>query len=229
MITVDRVSKSFRMKGGAQSVLRDLSFEVPAGSHFGILGGKGSGKSTILKLIGGLDHPDKGKVRCRGTVSWPFGQMRFERSMSARQNIRFLCRILGERDHDRVYHELRELTGFDAQFSLPVERMKAMEQRMLTCALSLVFDFDITLLDGRPVFQTFDNAEAFQARFSEQMKRSTVVATADDPAKLLRSCRYFLVLDGLSGRMYDKRPEAIEAFRAINNIPAPEGDDGNDG
>jgi capsular polysaccharide transport system ATP-binding protein len=229
MILADRISKSFSMKGGRRAVLRDLSFEVQAGSHFAILGGKGSGKSTILNLIGGLDHPDKGRIRCRGTVSWPFGQMRFERSMSVNQNIRFLCRVLGERDFDRVRHEVCEMTGFDTQLSAPHEQLRPIEQRSLTHALSLTFDFDVMLLDGRPIFHQLGNPEAFRQKFDEKISRSTVVMTAENPEAIMKSCRNILVLDGQSGRLYDKKTEAIEAFCALNNVPASQGDDRGNG
>jgi capsular polysaccharide transport system ATP-binding protein len=229
MITADRISKSFSMKGGRRSVLRDLSFEVEAGSHLAILGAKGSGKSTILNLIGGLDHPDKGRIRCQGTVSWPFGQMRFEKSMSVSQNIRFLCRVLGERDFDRVMHDIREMTGFDAQLRLPHEQLRPPEHRELTHALSLAFDFDIMLFEGRPMFLQFGNPEAYREKFAEKIDRATVVMTADEPDKILKSCRYFLVLDGQTGRLYDKKTEAIEAYRALNNVPASQDDDRDNG
>ena len=229
MIFADGISKSFSVKGGRRSVLRDLSFEVPAGAHFAILGGKGSGKTSLLKLIGGLDHPDRGRIRCRGTVSWIFAQMRFEKAMSINQNMRFLCRVLGEPDFDRVADEVRALTGFDEQLKAPVDRLRPIQNRQLTCALSLCFDFDILLLDSRPVFFNLENAEAYREKFEERMARSTVVLATDNPQEIAKSFRYFLVLGGKSGRMYDKRGEAVKAFREINNIPAPDEGDGNTG
>ena len=53
-----QVSKSF----GAKQVLRDVSFEVPAGEALCILGRSGTGKSVTLKLIISLLKPDEGKI-----------------------------------------------------------------------------------------------------------------------------------------------------------------------
>jgi phospholipid/cholesterol/gamma-HCH transport system ATP-binding protein len=57
-VRLDGVSKAF----GERHVLQDVSFEVPAGCGFVILGRSGTGKSVTLRHIIGLVRPDKGKV-----------------------------------------------------------------------------------------------------------------------------------------------------------------------
>jgi phospholipid/cholesterol/gamma-HCH transport system ATP-binding protein len=57
-VRLEGVSKSF----GEKHVLQDVSFEVPAGCGFVILGRSGTGKSVTLKHIIGLIHPDAGRV-----------------------------------------------------------------------------------------------------------------------------------------------------------------------
>jgi phospholipid/cholesterol/gamma-HCH transport system ATP-binding protein len=57
-VRFDRVSKRF----GTRTVLDDLSFEVPAGSAFCLLGRSGTGKSVTLRHIVGLVRPDRGHV-----------------------------------------------------------------------------------------------------------------------------------------------------------------------
>ena len=51
---------------GSSSVLRDVSLSISAGEHVSIVGGSGSGKSTIAKLIIGLLLPTRGQVRING-------------------------------------------------------------------------------------------------------------------------------------------------------------------
>ena len=51
---------------GGRRILTDISFEVPAGETKVILGGSGSGKTTILRLILGLFRPDRGSVTVDG-------------------------------------------------------------------------------------------------------------------------------------------------------------------
>lgn len=58
VVRVEHVSKAF----GARPVLKDVSFEVPAGRGAVILGRSGTGKSVMLKHIVALTRPDKGRV-----------------------------------------------------------------------------------------------------------------------------------------------------------------------
>lgn len=62
MITLNRVDLTL----GDRRILADVSFDVPAGETKVILGGSGSGKTTILRLILGLFRPDHGSVAIDG-------------------------------------------------------------------------------------------------------------------------------------------------------------------
>jgi len=66
MISFDRVSKSF----AKQDILLDCSFQVNAGERVGIIGANGSGKSTVFKLLLGLEHPDQGQISSPKTFAW---------------------------------------------------------------------------------------------------------------------------------------------------------------
>ncbi len=57
-VVFDQVSKAF----GSKQVLRNISFEVPAGKALCILGRSGTGKSVTLKLLMSLIKPDQGKI-----------------------------------------------------------------------------------------------------------------------------------------------------------------------
>ena len=59
------ITKSF----GGRSILRGADLDVEAGSRIGILGPNGGGKSTLMRILAGLDEPDAGTVtRRRGLV-----------------------------------------------------------------------------------------------------------------------------------------------------------------
>jgi len=58
LLTVESVSHGFR----GLSVLRDVSFEVPAQSITGLIGPNGAGKSTLFNIISGFLSPDRGRL-----------------------------------------------------------------------------------------------------------------------------------------------------------------------
>ncbi|HEY9068374.1 MAG TPA: ABC transporter ATP-binding protein [Burkholderiaceae bacterium] len=62
MLKLTQVSKRF----GGLSVLQDVSFEVPAGSVFGLIGPNGAGKTTVFNLITGLLAPSGGQIEFDG-------------------------------------------------------------------------------------------------------------------------------------------------------------------
>src|SRR5689334_18918666 len=60
--SVQNISKSF----GETSVLNNVTFDVAKGESLVLLGASGSGKTTILRIIAGLEQPDSGKVFLQG-------------------------------------------------------------------------------------------------------------------------------------------------------------------
>lgn len=66
MLTLDNVSKSYRMADALLPVLSAADMELHGGDFAVVLGPSGSGKSTLLNIIGCLDSPDGGTVTIDG-------------------------------------------------------------------------------------------------------------------------------------------------------------------
>lgn len=64
---------TFRYPGARQPALREVTLEVPEGSHIVVLGPNGSGKSTLLRVMLGRRHPQAGQVFFAGrpVEAWP--------------------------------------------------------------------------------------------------------------------------------------------------------------
>jgi putative ABC transport system ATP-binding protein len=67
MVAVRGVSRSFGSGAGAVHALRDVGFDVAPGTHDALVSRSGSGKTTRLNVVGGLDPPDAGTVVVDGT------------------------------------------------------------------------------------------------------------------------------------------------------------------
>jgi putative ABC transport system ATP-binding protein len=67
MLKVQRLTKTYDGAGGRElTVLKDVTFELAAGSSVAIVGPSGSGKTTLLGLCAGLDQPSSGTVTLAG-------------------------------------------------------------------------------------------------------------------------------------------------------------------
>ncbi len=66
LIRVSGLRKSFETGDGTIEVLRGLDFEIHPGECLAIVGSSGVGKSTLLHILGALDHPTSGSVEFRG-------------------------------------------------------------------------------------------------------------------------------------------------------------------
>ena len=77
LLEVDNVSKEYRIPGQPPiKVLDGVSFTVDAGERVAITGRSGAGKTTLLNILGGLDRPTSGKVRCTKNVGFVFQSFR---------------------------------------------------------------------------------------------------------------------------------------------------------
>lgn len=70
MIQLRHIYKAF----GTQQVLEDISLDIQTGSRFCILGGSGSGKSVLVKLILGLEEIDQGEIFIQNQTSHDFSR-----------------------------------------------------------------------------------------------------------------------------------------------------------
>jgi ABC-type sulfate/molybdate transport systems ATPase subunit len=64
--SVRHLSKAY----GESAVLEDISFDVAEGESLVLLGASGSGKTTILRIVAGLDQPDKGRNCRHESAAW---------------------------------------------------------------------------------------------------------------------------------------------------------------
>src|SRR3546814_12995026 len=78
------------------SALDDVSFAVPRGSFYGIVGRNGSGKSTMLKCLAGIYRTDKGRIYVDGRLS-TFIELGvgFNPDLAARDNVLLTAAMMG--------------------------------------------------------------------------------------------------------------------------------------
>ena len=68
MISINKLSKSYKDKSGSQQVFKNLSYEFESNGVYSILGSSGSGKTTFLKCLAGLEMINSGSVKLNGKI-----------------------------------------------------------------------------------------------------------------------------------------------------------------
>lgn len=66
VLSAENLSREFKDGSRSVAVLQNINFSVQAGETLSIVGASGSGKSTFLHLLGGLDKPTSGSVTLMG-------------------------------------------------------------------------------------------------------------------------------------------------------------------
>ena len=135
-VEIDHVTKTF----GPHTAVDDLCLEVPEGCIYGFLGPNGSGKTTTLRMIMRILHPDRGRLRVLGSddldaatdrVGYLPEERGLYRQMTVRAALRFYAELKGCRDSRAVIDDWLERFGLAAWAGRKVEALsKGMSQKV---------------------------------------------------------------------------------------------------
>jgi len=130
--------------------LTDLSFAVPKGSTFGVIGRNGSGKSTALKVVAGITKPTSGSVRVQGRVSALIELgAGFHPEISGRENIFINGIMLGlsKREIQRRFDDIVEFAELREFIDAPVKTYSSGMYMRLGFAVAIHVDPEVLLVD----------------------------------------------------------------------------------
>ena len=165
-VQLKQVYKSYREGQTVHGILKDVSVAFPAQRFSLILGKSGSGKSTILNLIGGIDTPDSGVVLLdeRNITSLPD----LERTLVRRREIGFIFQffnliptltvlenvcLIGDLDRkprkqiEAQAQEILTRVGLQDRFDTKPDRLSGGEQQRVAIARALTHNPELILAD----------------------------------------------------------------------------------
>ncbi|MDP4033685.1 MAG: ATP-binding cassette domain-containing protein [Pseudorhodobacter sp.] len=201
MIEFENVSKSFWTGKQHKVILEHASFRIELGNSLGILARNGTGKTTIINMMAGLEKPDEGHVLRTSRISFPLGFMGgVIGKHTGTENARYIARLYGL-DPDYVESFCRWLCGIDEYFDMPVGTYSAGMRSRFSFALMLALEFDIYLIDeGMPSSTDVAFNRKAGAILRERLTRATVVMVSHQAQTLEKFCRSAAVLR--DGKMY---------------------------
>jgi ABC-type polysaccharide/polyol phosphate transport system ATPase subunit len=189
---------------GTFAAVRNVSFKVPKGTTYGIIGRNGSGKSTMLKLVAGITKPTEGTVTVAGRISALIELgAGFHPEISGRENVFINGIMLGlsKREISRRFDEIVEFAELQDFIDAPVKTYSSGMYVRLGFAVAINVDPDVLLVDE--VLAVGDEAFTHKCldKFAEFKRRGKTILLVTHSLNLVEKfCDDVLWLDGGSAR-----------------------------
>ena len=154
-IRFDAVTRRY----GSVTAIDQLSFDVRDGEMFGLIGPDGAGKTTTIRLAGGLLRPDAGSIRIfgrdpvadhraiTGDVGYLSQRFSLYGDLTIDENIAFFAEIHGVRSYAGARDRLLEMTQLTPFRSRRADRLSGGMKQKLALACTLVHEPRLLLLD----------------------------------------------------------------------------------
>ena len=197
IISLKSVRYAYRNKYQTVQALEDINCSFEQGVMYAIVGKSGSGKSTMLSLMAGLDLPDEGDVIFQGTSTRTLNLDTFRRNdaamiyqsfrlfplMTALENVMYPMELHGVRPRDakkRAEEYIKSVDLTDVVFNRFPSMLSGGEQQRIAIARALAMDTNIILADeptGNLDSTTSRNIMALLAQLAHERNYCVVVVT----------------------------------------------------
>lgn len=204
VVSLHKVTKTYSRGGTEVSVIRDLSFVIPAGTFLAIMGPSGSGKSTLLNVMAGIDRPTSGSVVVAGTrldhmsegamarwrarhIGYVFQTYNLIPVLTAAENVELPLALTHLTRRERAEHvktALRLVGLADRMDHYPRQLSGGQEQRV-GVARAIVSDPTMILADeptGNLDRESADDILTLLARLNRELGKTIVMVTHDPRA-----------------------------------------------
>lgn len=218
IVQIERVTKTF----GSQIAVNDLSLSVPRGSIYGFIGPNGSGKTTTLRMIMRIYHPDQGagRIRVLGEESFQaandrIGYLPEERGlykkMKVKEILHFYAELKGRRESKQAVAQWLERLGLGDAGDKKVEALsKGMAQKVQFIS-AIIAEPELVILDEP--FTGLDpvNTDVLrEAVLDLRRNGATVIFSTHDMSVAQDMCDFiFMIFRG--NKVLDGTLESIQA------------------
>ena len=218
MIKLENISKSYKLKNKNFTIFRDLNLTINDGESIALLGRNGVGKSTLLRLIGGVEQPDKGKIFKNCKISWPVGMSGvFQGSLSGRENTIFACKLFYGENKPIMKSKIEFVEKFAEigdHFDKPIKKYSNGMRMRVAFGLSMAFDFDVFLIDE--ISSVGDQRFRQKSRdiLKSKLRKSSFIMV-DHNLFGLEICSKAVILEKGCLTIYDNVREGIKFYKSL--------------
>jgi ABC-type lipoprotein export system ATPase subunit len=223
LLQAESVSRYFA--DGSVTALHDVDLSIQQGQYLALVGKSGNGKSTLLNLLGGLDHPTSGAIRFRGRNLRQLGDLASFRSaelgfvfqsfhlvsvLTAEQNVQLPMfeTSLSAKERLAKAHELLELVGMTHRATHRAPQLSVGERQRVAIARALANNPSLLLADeptgnldtatAQAIFELFDSLHA---------RGMTLLLVTHDPLLAQRAEQTVTLHDG----RLSNQPDGMES------------------
>jgi drug efflux transport system ATP-binding protein len=230
-IRLDRVTKRY----GTVTALDALMLDVRRGEMFGLIGPDGAGKTTTIRLMGGLLRPDSGRIEVlgrdpvtehraiTGAVGYLSQRFSLYGDLTVDENVAFFAEIHGVRGYQAARDRLLEMTQLTPFRRRRADRLSGGMKQKLALACTLVHEPDVLLLDEPTTGVDPVSRREFWKLLSEFLARGLTIVMATPYLDEAERCARVVLLhegrrlaldepsrlqQGLGGRLLEVSVEA---------------------
>lgn len=239
-VKIDQLARYYTINGQSIKALNDITLTIPDGSFITLVGKSGCGKTTLLRLLCGLELPSQGQIiflngeqqviQGKGKVSIVFQEPRLMPWLTVEQNMAFP--LFKEKDRKRVnqivahFLELLGLSKFKDAY--PSQISGGMAQRV-ALGRTLCYDPDVILMDEPLGALDAFTRKKLQTELVDifQLQKKTIIFVTHDVDEAVFLGQRVVILDG--GKVleevevplsYPRNPLDQEFFRIREKIYA---------
>lgn len=202
--------------------LKDLSFEVPQGEIFGVIGKNGSGKSTLLKILSRIISPTTGKITIHGKVASLLEVgTGFHPELTGRENIYFNGSMLGMKRSEisRKFNEIVEFSEVEKFIDTPVKFYSSGMYVRLAFSVAAHLEPEILILDevlavGDANFQK----KSMNKILSTMKEGRTVLFVSHNVAAIRQLCTNGILLNNGQAQASGKVSDIIDSYLLDNEL-----------
>jgi ABC-type polysaccharide/polyol phosphate transport system ATPase subunit len=217
----DVLIKTIKKKGTTEQrdhfwALRNLNFEIHPSEVLGVIGSNGSGKSSLLRTIGGIYTPDEGTIEINASVSALLSLgTGFKDDLSGVENIYLNATILGftEKEIDAQLDAIVSFSELDKFIYEPVKNYSSGMKARLGFAVAVHLQRDIMLIDEILGVGDFKFKEKSTAKIKELIENErTVVLVSHSMDSIKRYCTKCLWIEKGVQKAYGDPEEVIAEY-----------------
>jgi ABC-2 type transport system ATP-binding protein len=211
-IVVEQLTKRF----GTVTAVDGLSFTMPRGAVWGLLGGNGAGKTTTIGMLLGLLIPSSGSVRCLGhdmakdrfaalaRMNFSSPYVALPQRLSVAENLRVYGHLYGVDGLEARIRELAEAFELDAFLDRPAGQLSAGQKTRVAIAKALINRPDLLLLDEPTASLDPDTADWVRSRLEAARAETgaSILLASHNMGEVERLCSHVLMLK--QGRIVDQ-------------------------